>query len=172
VTGTRGGRPASKGGTLETRPEDAMADEAPFLESLKVAAPCPADWEQMKGDARVRHCGSCRLNVYNLSAMTRREAEALVRRTEGRLCVRFYRRADGTVLTADCPVGLAAVRRRIALLGGALAAMLVAMFTAGCARSSPTPTTGAPVPTTGKPVMGDVAGPPALQGEVCLPDPK
>jgi hypothetical protein len=50
--------------------------------------------------------------------------------------------------------------------------MLVAMFTAGCARSSPTPTTGAPVPTTGKPVMGDVAGPPALQGEVCLPDPK
>jgi hypothetical protein len=34
------------------------------------------------------------------------EAERLVVEKEGRLCVRFHRRADGTVLTRDCPVGL------------------------------------------------------------------
>jgi hypothetical protein len=35
--------------------------------------------------------------------MTRREAEALVFESEGRACVRFFRRADGTMMTADCP---------------------------------------------------------------------
>ncbi len=36
-----------------------------------------------------------------------------MREREGELCVRFYRRADGTMLTADCPRGLAAVRLRM-----------------------------------------------------------
>jgi hypothetical protein len=79
------------------------------LDELRVAAPCPADWNEMTGDTRVRFCARCRLNVYDLSAMTRVEAEALVREREGRLCVRFFRRSDGTMLTRDCPVG---VRRR------------------------------------------------------------
>ena len=39
------------------------------------------------------------------------EAADLVTRTEGRLCVRLYRRRDGTVLTADCPDGVARRRR-------------------------------------------------------------
>ena len=152
-----------------------MPDEAPVLEGLKVASPCTVSWEGMKGDARVRHCGGCRMNVYNLSAMSRREAENLVRTTEGRLCVRFYRRADGTVLTADCPVGLAAVRRRLALFGGALAAMFLGIFAAGCGRApapgdGPSPAT-APGHTQGKPVMGDVADPRPLQGEVSVPAP-
>jgi hypothetical protein len=42
------------------------------------------------------------LNVYNLSEMSQESAEALIAETEGRLCVRFYQRADGTVLTRDC----------------------------------------------------------------------
>jgi hypothetical protein len=49
--------------------------------------------------------------------MTRRDAEALLKETNGNLCARLYRRADGTVLTEDCPVGLgvkiARVRRRV-----------------------------------------------------------
>ena len=60
----------------------------------------------MFGDDRVRFCSSCKLNVYNLSGMTRREAERLVYLTEGSLCVRFYRRKDGTLLTEDCPIGM------------------------------------------------------------------
>src|SRR5919112_503546 len=95
------------------------------LDGVKVAAPCPADWAKMVGDERVRYCNRCELHVYNLSGMTRREAEALVTNTEGRLCVRFYRRADGTVLTRNCPVGLSALKRRAAgVAASALSAVL------------------------------------------------
>jgi hypothetical protein len=79
----------------------------------------------MAGNDRVRFCGECRLNVYNLSAMTRPEAEALLRAKEGRLCVRFYVRRDGTALTQDCPRGLAALRRGTVRLAARLAAAAV-----------------------------------------------
>ena len=98
------------------------------LDEVRVAAPCPADWGKMVGDERVRYCGSCELHVYNLSGMTRREAEALVTSTEGRLCVRYYRRPDGTILTRNCPVGLSAVRRRVARVAGSALSVVVAFF--------------------------------------------
>jgi hypothetical protein len=83
------------------------------LADLHVASPCPASWEEMQGDDRVRFCQQCRLNVYNLSGMSRAEADTLVQQRQGRLCVRFYRRRDGTLLTQDCPVGLRAARRLV-----------------------------------------------------------
>jgi hypothetical protein len=85
------------------------------LDHVKVAAPCSAEWDQMfsfQGE-RIRFCSQCNLNVYNLSEMTRGEAESLITRTEGRLCVRFYRRADGTILTQNCPIGLRAIKRKM-----------------------------------------------------------
>jgi len=85
----------------------------PLLGEIKVAAPCEAEWKWMHGNDRVRFCGQCNLNVFNLSAMTVEEAEDLVRRADGRLCVRFYRRADGTILTRNCPVGLQAIREKL-----------------------------------------------------------
>jgi hypothetical protein len=72
----------------------------------------------MQGDDRVRYCGQCQLNVYNLSDMTRSEAERLINETEGRLCVSYFQRADGTILTRDCPVGLRLARRAVARLTG------------------------------------------------------
>jgi hypothetical protein len=83
----------------------------------------------MEGDDRVRFCRECNLNVYNLSGMTRREAESLVAGAEGRLCARFYRRADATVLTNDCPVGLRALRRRVSLAAGAVLTATLSLFT-------------------------------------------
>lgn len=59
----------------------------------------------MDGDQRVRFCQQCKLNVYNLSEMTKKDAEDLILEKEGKLCVRFYKRLDGTVLTRDCPLG-------------------------------------------------------------------
>jgi hypothetical protein len=56
--------------------------------------------------------------------MTRREAETLMQDHEGRLCVRFFRRADGTVLTADCPVGWERVKRRVSRTITAAASMV------------------------------------------------
>jgi len=83
----------------------------PPLDNLRVASPCKADWDGMLGDDRVRFCAQCGKNVYNLSDMAREEAEAFLREVEAAPCVRFFRRADGTVLTSDCPVGLR--RRRV-----------------------------------------------------------
>jgi len=77
-----------------------------MLDQFKIASPCSADWEQMEGNDRVRFCAECQKNVFNLSAMTRRDAEAQLKQTNGNLCARLYRRADGKVLTEDCPVGL------------------------------------------------------------------
>jgi hypothetical protein len=103
------------------------------LDSVQVASPCDASWEEMTGTDRVRFCGHCQRNVYYLSAMSRREAEELIQQREGRLCIRFYRRADGTILTEDCPVGLRAVRRRAALIIGGAAAVLFAVVAWGFA---------------------------------------
>lgn len=85
-----------------------------ILGGVRVASPCKASWERMEGDERVRHCEACSHSVYNLSGMTRSEAEALIVGSEGRLCVRFYRRPDGTMLTQNCPVGIMALRKRMA----------------------------------------------------------
>lgn len=96
------------------------------LDTINIASPCPVAWDTMDGDDKVRYCSECRLHVYNFSAMSRHQAEELVERTEGRLCGRFYRRADGTVITQDCPVGLQAARTRLLLvLGGAAASVLM-----------------------------------------------
>jgi hypothetical protein len=90
-----------------------MSNGTSPLDHVTVAAPCNVSWEKMIGNEQVRFCGQCSLNVYNLSGMTKREAEHLVAQTEGRLCIRYYRRADGTILTRNCPVGLRALKRRL-----------------------------------------------------------
>jgi hypothetical protein len=92
--------------------------------SLRIATPCQASWEGMAGDERVRHCTLCSLNVYNFAEMTRAEVRDLLVRTEGRVCARLYRRADGTVLTRDCPTGLRAMRQRASRVAAASVAAL------------------------------------------------
>lgn len=90
----------------------------PMLASVRIASPCHARWDDMKGDERARHCGQCDKTVFDLSAITAAEAETLLREHGASMCARFYRRADGTVMTSDCGVGAARARRR----GWALAA--------------------------------------------------
>jgi len=86
------------------------------LEDLSIATPCKAAWSDMTqltaGDERIRFCGQCEKNVYNVVAMTRVEADQLIREKEGDLCIRLHKRADGTVITSDCPVGLEKERLR------------------------------------------------------------
>lgn len=74
---------------------------------LKVASPCSVSWDAMAGDEKVRFCALCQKCVYNLSAMSLREARTLVQEREGNVCVRFYERPDGTVMTSDCGFGVA-----------------------------------------------------------------
>ena len=105
------------------------------LNVIDVAAPCHADWDAMTGDDQVRHCSQCNLNVYNLSEMTEDEALKLVNEREGRLCVQFYRREDGTLLTKDCPVGLKAIRKairqKVTRMWAGTAALAGAIFVTG-----------------------------------------
>jgi hypothetical protein len=97
------------------------------LNHLRIASPCPANWESMKGDDRVRFCELCNLNVYNIAELTRSEAASLVANAEGRICARLYRRIDGTVITRDCPVGWRAIRRRVATVAGAVFTTLISL---------------------------------------------
>ncbi len=100
------------------------SEKSVSLDIINVASPCPVPWDSMEGDERVRYCAKCELNVYDLENLSRDEAEALVFNREGRLCVHFYRRADGTVLTKDCPIGMRTVRRQLARVVTAIVAMI------------------------------------------------
>lgn len=149
-----------------------MTDRSP-LDRIAIASPCSADWNRMQGDDRRRFCADCKLHVHDISRMSTEEAMALLRGAgTQRVCVRFYRRADGTVLTRDCPVGLRqrlrwAVARAVALW------LLVCSSLAACVRPRGDAAGAPPSPAAPAPLMGDVAVPPTpvdagphLMGEV------
>jgi hypothetical protein len=112
-----------------------------LLNSIQIASPCTASWATMKGDDRVRHCSDCNKNVFNLSAMPEAEGAALLAgNTDGELCVRFYRRPDGTVMTSDCSTSARAyTRRTLRKLPGMAGAAVIAMSAAGAAAEEPIP---------------------------------
>jgi len=98
------------------------------LNNIKIASPCAANWDEMFGDEHKRHCSECKLNVYNLSDMTQIEAENFLINSEGRVCVKFYRRTDGTVLTQNCPVGWQRLKKRVSQTANAVFSMFVGIF--------------------------------------------
>ena len=98
------------------------------INKLHIASPCSVGWETMSGDARKRFCNLCKLNVYNFSEMTAKEVNELIVKSEGRICGRLYKRADGTILTKDCPVGLRAYQRRVSRIAGASLATILGLF--------------------------------------------
>lgn len=116
----------------------------PLLENVRIAAPCHVRWEDMTGDEVRRVCAECTLTVTNISAMTREQAEAFLQNTAAaqdrgeRVCIGMYRRADGTILTSDCPVGLAKLKAgaRAALLRIAAALGLATALGVGAATMS------------------------------------
>lgn len=140
----------------------------PMLDQVRVASPCNASWAEMTGDDKSRFCGKCEKHVYNLSAMSREEAELVMLEKEGNLCIRLYRRQDGTVITQDCPVGVRKKRLRLvgvlALgagaiasgLGFALAARVTTVQGEMMPVAQPQPQ---PSADPGVAEMGDMAGP-------------
>jgi hypothetical protein len=112
-----------------------MAKQEFDINSLRIAAPCQVGWDTMTGDERKRFCDLCSLNVYNISEMTRPQVETLVGNADGRICMRMYRRADGTVMTKDCPVGLRAYRKRAATYVSAAFGAILGLFSVGFGQS-------------------------------------
>ncbi|MFY9221701.1 MAG: ankyrin repeat domain-containing protein [Blastocatellia bacterium] len=65
-----------------------------FEQRLKVLSPCSAEWGKMVGNNQVRFCEHCSKSVNNISEMTREQALELVLKSNGRLCVRYYKTSD------------------------------------------------------------------------------
>ena len=169
---------------MNTRTPPLSPDPTAFVRGIRIASPCPARWEDMTGDDRARVCASCSKHVYNLSALTAGEVAALVREKEGCLCGRFYQRTDGTMLTADCPVGLAtrSVRRMKALAFATVLTVLGALGAQAHARSLATRRDGARPPGRVarqcdellwrlKGFMGIRRPGIAVAGQICIPPP-
>lgn len=95
-----------------------------LLDSVEVKTPCDESWENMRGNDAVRFCSHCAKSVHNLSALTRVEARKIVAASNGKICVRYIKRPDGTLQTADRPfyqVGRRATRIAAGAFGAALA---------------------------------------------------
>lgn len=95
-----------------------------YLDQLVIAAPCTVSWDSMQGDNSVRLCSGCNRNVYNISDMSKNEAEAFLRKNSTSQCMRFFRRHDGTILTANCPKGLRTIQRRFQKVAVLLAGLI------------------------------------------------
>lgn len=98
------------------------------LDKIKIASPCSVNWDEMFGDERQRHCAECKLNVYNLSEISKTEAENFLINSEGRVCLKIYRRNDGTVITKDCPVGFAKLKKKVSRAATAVFALIATFF--------------------------------------------
>ena len=95
------------------------------LRNITVNSPCLADWDQMIGNDQVRFCEHCDLKVHNISELTYSRAARLVAHSKGRLCVRYYRDAEGVPITGRAPDKLHQISRRVSrLAAGALGATL------------------------------------------------
>lgn len=110
------------------------AETQDLLADIYIASPCNAVWDAMQGTDRVRNCGDCHRKVFNLSDMSRAEAQQFLKDNGTSQCLIFYRRTDGTIMTDDCPIGLRKIRdaaRRIrqiaAIVLGALISSVAAI---------------------------------------------
>lgn len=112
------------------------------------AAPCGASWDEMSGTDSFRLCSDCKLFVYDVRDMTTKEVEELVYQRESRENVRFFKRADGRFLTADCPIG-AKRRRNLAIASAVTIALLLSATVAAfnLQRSAPTASEREPAKT-------------------------
>jgi hypothetical protein len=113
--------------------------------------------------------------------MTEVEAAGLIAEHSGRVCVRFYQRGDGTVVTRDCPGGQRSRRRW--LVGGlgvlaALAAGYVGVLMSFAESPRLRGTLGWRVRQLTSGIQADPVrrfvdwiDPPIIMGEVCWPPP-
>jgi len=147
-----------------------------ILANARIASPCSADWNDMAGDERVRFCGSCEKNVYNLTDLATEDAEAIILEHEGNLCVRLYQRSDGTLISEDCPRGLTAARRTLRRGLAAVIGLFAVLLTATLSRGRSRDWYGQPQLTYMQPfkwLYDRVAPAPPPQtlvlGDICIP---
>ena len=109
------------------------------FDRMIIPAPCGADWDSMAGNDHVPLFEHCSLQVTNLSNMTRQDAIRLIARSEGRVCVRFVKRADGSVLTKHAPKKLHHISRRVSRIAAGAFTATLSFANASAQTSSPPP---------------------------------
>ncbi len=96
-----------------------------LLDRIQIKRPCNSDWDSMIGNDEVRFCEHCALTVHDLSQMTRKRARRLVAKSNGRLCVRYTRRPDRSLVTKAVPQKLFRIGRRASrIAAGAFSATI------------------------------------------------
>jgi hypothetical protein len=73
------------------------------LTTEPLARPCDEPWSAMTGNERVRHCASCDRDVWDLSAMTAREAELRLLNAPAIPCINFRRDENGRLISRPDP---------------------------------------------------------------------
>jgi ankyrin repeat protein len=117
-----------------------MKKRKDLLDRVSIEKPCTADWDKMFGNDAVRFCEHCAKRVHNLSAMTRRDAERLVKKSNGNLCIRYHTNKNKKILVRDAPVQITRLGRRVSQFAASVftAALSVSSVAAqGGARIAP-----------------------------------
>ena len=107
------------------------------LDRIHIASPCAAEWDEMVGNEQVRFCRHCSLHVHDLSKITAKDAMKLVASSRGTLCVRYYRRPDGTVQTAASAPPLTHIKRRLSRLAAGAFGATLSLASPAAAQSAP-----------------------------------
>lgn len=105
------------------------------LDRIAVRTPCTSAWKEMNGNDQVRFCDQCGKHVYDFSQLTRKEIETLIIQYKGQLCARFFRRDDGTIVTAAEPVGLRALPRRVSRIAATIFTAIIGFGTSVAAQT-------------------------------------
>ena len=116
----------------------------------------------MTGDAKRRFCEHCDLHVHNLSAMKPGERAEFIDGMQGRTCITYELRADGTMITPSRWDWMLRPMRAVAAL---LAALFPFVFSSCATRR----TAGVPPPLPNPPAhaMDKKMGRVAVMGEAC-----
>lgn len=132
---------------------------------LKIEEPCHKRWAELKGAGARRFCGECSLHVVDGSALTKREAEALVETSTERVCMRVALDEQGQAVHA--PEKAKDSKRALAGWGLALASgMLVACTDEPAAPETPTEEPTEPG-TTDQGAEEPLERPIEILGEIC-----
>lgn len=135
---------------------------------VRIAKPCPKNWDEMTGDDQSRFCNHCEKSVHNLAEMSAADAEKLLCDSSGRVCIRMVSGPQGSFKTKQ------GWFRRMAMAG---AATLTLIPMTACAPQESQVVGEAPMPEQTQPkpdvksnaTIGIAAEPVPVMGDMAPP---
>jgi len=117
---------------------------------IEIPSPCARAWDEMDAErganGAARFCNQCQEDVYDISSMTRREAQAFMEKHRWQVCVNYEVDEEGKIIYAPEPPSRWARQLEGALRLAAAAALVVPLASA-CdeAPEQVEPTASAPI---------------------------